>query len=277
MASTTSKVLAGCGIGCLLVIIMAVGVSFMGYRWVEDTTEAVEEAGRIERELEETYGPARAFVPAPGPGVPSDRMEVFLAVRDALTGTRDELSATVTGLAGSDGVPGVGNGFRAARAGISLGPRVLEFANTRNRALLEAGMGVGEYTWIYWFTYFAWLGHPADDSSLHEMVESHNSDGSGVQIYIDGGMEPERITWRLRRDITAMLRNLQSELESDPAQAELLAAVTTEMAELDADPGRVPWQSDLPEAFAVGLEPYRERLEATYSKAANPFELVEFE
>ena len=37
------------------------------------------------------------------------------------------------------------------------------------------------------------------------------------------------------------------------------------------------WQSDLPEAFAVGLEPYRERLEATYSRAANPFELVEFE
>jgi len=277
MASTTSKVLAGCGVGCLLVIIMGVGVSFMGYRWVKDTTEAVEEAGRIERELEEQYGQARAFVPALGPGVPSVRMEVFLAVRETLTGPRDELSAAVAGLAGVDGEPGIGNGLRAARAGISLGPRVLEFANARNRALLEAGMGVGEYTWIYWFTYIAWLGHPADDSSLHEVVESHNSGDGSVQIYIDGGMEPEQITWRLRRDVTAMLRNLQVELESDPAQADLLAAVTTEMAELGADPDRVPWQSDLPEVFAVGLEPYRERLEATYSKAANPFELVEFE
>lgn len=276
MASTTSKVLTGCGIGCLLVIIMGVGVSFMGYRWVKDTSEAYEEAGRIERELEETHGPARTFVPAPGPGVPSDRMEVFLAVRENLTGPRDELSATVIGLAGGDGEMGVGNGFRAARAGISLGPQVLEFTNARNRALLDAGMGVGEYTWIYWLTYFAWLGHPADDSALHEMVERHNSDGS-VQIHIDGGMEPERITWRLRRDVTAMLRNLQAELESDPAQAELTAAVKAELAELAADPARVPWQEGLPASFAVDLEPSRERLEATYSKAANPFELAGFQ
>ena len=277
MASTTSKVLTGCGIGCLLVIIMGVGVSFMGYRWVKDTTEAVEEAGRIERELEERYGEARAFVPAAGPGVPSDRMEVFLAVRDALTGPREELTAAVGGLAAGESDSGIASGIRTARAGISLGPRILEFAGGRNQALLDAGMGVGEYTWIYWFTYYAWLGHPADDSALHEVVESHNSGDGSVQIHIDGGMEPERITWRLRRDVTAMLRNLQAELESDPAQADLLAAVMAEMAELGADPGRVPWQSDLPEAFAVGLEPYRERLEATYSKATNPFELVEFE
>jgi hypothetical protein len=277
MASTTSKVLTGCGIGCLLVIFMGVGVSFMGYRWIKNTSEAYEEAGRIERELKDQFGQARAFVPVPGPGVPSDRMEVFLAVRENLTEPRDGLSATVTGLAGGDGEPGVGSGFRAARAGISLGPRVLEFTNARNRALLDAGMGIGEYTWIYWITYFAWLGHPADDSALHEMLENHNSGDASVQIHIDAGMEPERITWRLRRDITAMLRNLQAELESDPAQAEQLAAVMAEMAELGADPGRVPWQSGLPEVFAVALGPYRERLEATYSKAANPFELVELE
>ena len=240
MASTTSKVLAGCGVGCLLVIIMGVGVSFMGYRWVKDTTEAVEEAGRIERELEEQYGQARAFVPAPGPGVPSVRMEVFLAVRETLTGPRDELSAAVAGLAGVDGEPGIGNGLRAARAGISLGPRVLEFANARNRALLEAGMGVGEYTWIYWFTYIAWLGHPADDSSLHEVVESHNSGDGSVQIHIDGGMEPEQITWRLRRDVTAMLRNLQVELESDPAQADLLASSDDRDGGVGCRPGQGP-------------------------------------
>ncbi len=194
-----------------------------------------------------------------------------------LTGPREELSATVQGLAGGDGEPGVGNGFRAARAGISLGPRVLEFTTARNRALLDAGMGIGEYTWMYWFTYVAWLGHPADDSALHEILESHNSGDGSVQVHIDGGMEPERITWRLRRDITAMLRNLQAELESDPALADLSAAVTAEMTELGADPARVPWQSGLPEVFAAGLEPYRERLEATYSSAANPFELTAFE
>jgi hypothetical protein len=277
MTSTTSKVLTGCGIGCLLVIVFAAGVSFMGYRWVKDTTEAVEEAGRVERALEEQYGPTRAFVPPAGPGVPADRMEIFLAVREGLTERRDELASAVTGLASAAEARGAASGLRAARAGVSLAPLALGFANARNQALLDAEMGMGEYTWIYWFSYHAWVGHPAGDSELHDVMNRPTSGEGSVQFHIDGGMEPEQITWRLRRDITAMLRNLESELATDPDAADLFQAVTAELAELEADPGRVPWQTGLPENFAVGMEPYRDRLEATYSRATNPFELVEFE
>ena len=46
---------------------------------------------------------------------------------------------------------------------------------------------------------------------------------------------------------------------------------------LEANPARIPWEDGLPEEFAVGLEPYRERLEATYSPATNPFELLELD
>ncbi len=277
MTSTTSKVLTGCGIGCLMVIVLAAGLSYMGYRWVRETTEAVEEAGRIERELKDQYGQARDFVPPAAPGVPADRMEAFLSVRDALAGPRDELASGVAALAGVDGDEGIGNELRLARAGIGLAPRVLEFAGARNRALLEAGMGVGEYAWIYWFTYSAWLGHPADDSELREFMDKRNSEHGSMQIHMDGAMEPDRVTWRLRRDITAMLKHLEQELSADPGNADLLEAVTAELAELDADPERVPWQTGLPEAFAIGLEPYRERLESTYSRAANPFELTDFD
>jgi hypothetical protein len=275
MASTTSKVLAGCGIGCVVVIVIAAGVSFMGYRWVKDTTEAVDEAGRVERELEEQFGPVRAYVPPAGPGVPADRMEVFLAVREALTERRDELAAAVTGLASEGEGGGVVSGLRRARAGVSLAPATLGFASARNRALLDAKMGVGEYTWIYWFSYDAWLGHPAGDSELHEIMNRPTSGHGSVQMHFDGGMEPEQITWRLRRDITAMLKNLETELAADPDRVDLLQAVTAELAELEADPGRVPWQTGLPEVFAAGMEPYRDRLEATYSRATNPFELIE--
>jgi hypothetical protein len=277
MASTTSKVLTGCGIGCLLVIVFAAGISFMGYRWVKDTTEAVQEAGRVAHELEDRYGPGWAFVPPAGPGVPADRMEAFLAVRDALTERRDELAGAVAGLASAGDGGGVATGLRLARAGVGLAPLTLGFANARNQALLDAEMGVGEYTWIYWFTYHAWLGHPADDSELHEIMNRPSTGEGSVQFHIDGGVEPEQITWRLRRDITAMLKNLEQELAADPEQAALRQAVTAELAALEADPNRVPWQSGLPEAFATGLEPYRERLEASYSKATNPFELIELQ
>jgi hypothetical protein len=138
-------------------------------------------------------------------------------------------------------------------------------------------MGFGEYVWIYWLTYDAWLGNPADASTLHElMVERSTSDGS-VQFHFGGGMEPEHITWRLRTDIAAMLQNLDEDLAADGDRNPLREAVAAELQALEADPSRVPWEDGLPEEFAIGLEPYRERLEATYSPATNPFELLELD
>ena len=112
---------------------------------------------------------------------------------------------------------------------------------------------------------------------MHDiMAERATSDGS-VQMQFGGGMEPERITWRLRRDITAMLRNLEEDLAADSEPSGLRELVSVELKTLEANPARIPWEDGLPEEFAVGLEPYRERLEATYSPASNPFELLELD
>jgi hypothetical protein len=278
MASTTSKVLAGCGVGCLLLMILVAGMGFMGYRWAQDAVEAVEEAGRIEQELDERFGRARSFVPALAPGIPSDRLETFVGIREGLAAPRQELAGAINGLksVGETG-GGIAAGFKAARAGVGMAPATLEFSRARNQALLDNGMGLGEYTWIYWYTFNAWLGHPADDSELHEFMQEREAGSGRVEIHMDGGMEPERITWRLRRDIRSMLRNLEQGLLDSPEHADLAALVSSELAMLDEDPGRVPWEDGLPAELAVGLEPFRERLEATYSKAVNPFELIEFD
>ena len=49
MSSTTTKVLAGCGVGCLLVLLAIGGVTWMGYRWTKETIETVESAERFAR------------------------------------------------------------------------------------------------------------------------------------------------------------------------------------------------------------------------------------
>jgi hypothetical protein len=36
---------------------------------------------------------------------------------------------------------------------------------------------------------------------------------------------------------------------------------------------RVPWEDSVPRKTAESLEPFRDRLEVTYSPVANPFEL----
>ncbi len=277
MSNTTTKVLAGCGVGCLLVTVVLVGVGWMGYRWARLAAEAVETAGRTENELEEMYGRARDFQPPTDEWAPADRLDAFLAVRQSLAPQRMALSEAIGELAVTDREGGVVDGLRAARAGVRLAPRTLEFASARNRALLDEAMGLGEYTWFYWLTYYAWLGHSADDSLLHDIMAERADSQGGVEMHFDAGLEPDRISWRLRRDIRAMLRTLETEIASDPEQTWLRELVSAELEALEVDQARVPWQDGLPDALASGLEPYRERLEESYSPATNPFELLELD
>ena len=246
----------------------------MGYRWAKSAAEVVEAAERAEDRLEEEYGLVREFTPPAGP-VAADRVEAFLAVRELMAPERTALSESIEALApATEG--GAVSGLRAARAGISMAPRILGFAMARNEALLEVGMGPGEYAWIYWLTFHGWLGHPVGESRLNDILEARSELDGSMQMHIDG-MDTEHAERQLRRNIRAMLRNLEIELAGDPDRTELKELVASELAAIDADSGRMPWVDGLPEVFVVGFDPYRDRLEASYSPATNPFELLQLD
>jgi len=275
MSNTTTKVLAGCAVGCLLVMLALGGLGWMGYRWAKTAAEVVEAAERAEDQLEAEYGLVREFTPPAG-RVPADRIEAFLAVRELTAPQRTALTESIEALAPAAGRGGAIGGLRAARAGISMAPRILEFARARNEALLEVGIGPGEYAWIYWLTYHAWLGRPVGESLLNEIMEARSESDNSMQMHIDG-MDTEHAERQLRRDIRAMLRNLEGEIAADPERAELKELVVTELVAIDADSSRMPWAEGLPEDFVVGLDPYRTRFEESYSPATNPFELLELD
>ncbi len=277
MSKTTSKVLTGCGIGCLLAIVLVVGFGWMGYRWARLAADAAESALQSEAELDERFGAVRDFRPPIDGRIRADRIEVFLKVREEIASTRGELTEAISAFAPSEDDGRVTGGLQIARAGAVIGPRSLDLVRARNQALLSAGMGLGEYVWIYWLTYDAWLGNPADASTLHELMAERSASDGSLQIYIGGGMEPEHIARSLRSDITAMLQNLDEDLVAAADRNPLRETVAGELTQLDVDLARIPWEDGLPEPFAVGLEPYRERLEATYSPATNPFELLELD
>jgi hypothetical protein len=252
-------------------------IGWVGYRWAEDAVATVEGAAAAQRELDETYGPVDEFVPFPDPGVPADRLEVFLSVRDALSEPRRELIEAVERVAPpGDGVQAPG-GLRMAAAGARLAPRTLRLTTARNQALLDAGMGLGEYVWIYWLSYHAWLGHPVGESQLHEVMAARSAAGNTMQLNFSGYLEPERIRWRLRLDLISMLDNLATALAGDPQRQWWRSQVAAAIADIQADPEMLPWRNGVPDAVAQTLEPFRERLEATYSPAANVFELLELD
>jgi hypothetical protein len=275
MSDTTTKVLGGCAVGCLLVVLALGGFAWMGYRWAQTATEVIEAAEQAEDRLQAEYGLVRDFTPPAGP-VATDRIEAFLAVRELMEPQRTALAESVEALAPAAGKSGAVGGLRAARAGISMAPRILEFARARNEALLEIGMGPGEYAWMYWLTYFAWLGHPVDESLLNDIMEARSKSDSAMQMHIDG-MDIEHMERLLRRDLVAMLQNLEVEIAVHPERAELKELVASELEAIDGDSSRMPWEDGLPEAFVVGLDPYRIRFEDSYSRATNPFELLELD
>ncbi len=276
MNETTHKVLAGCGIGCLLAMIALAGLGWMGYRWTKTAVESAEGTVRSQVELEERLGSIRDYTPPLDGAIPTERLETFLFVRESMATEREALAAAVAEFAPAAGEGGTIGGLHAAKATMRMAPLVLEFVSARNQALLDADMGLGEYTWIYWLTCHGWLGHPPGESTLHDILEQQADAGGNVQMDIHG-WDAEEMTRELRRNVTAMVRNLHQALKAEPEAGELSEIVAAELAKIDDDPYRVPWQDGLPDALAFGLEPYRGRLEASYSPSTNPFELIEID
>jgi len=139
------------------------------------------------------------------------------------------------------------------QSAVGLGADIGNFFEARNRALLEQGMGLGEYSYLYVVTYYGFLGHDPRDS-------------------VEDVPMPNVAARRLSGELRSMLRH---QLDSLPADApdgwrERLAA---EIATLEEEPRRLPWEDGLPGPIAASLEPYRERIEASYRAETNPFEL----
>ena len=276
MSNTTTKVLAGCGVGCLLALLALGGLGWMGYRWARTAAEVVEAAELAERQLEATYGPTRDFRPPLDGRLPADRLEAFISVRQLMQVERDALAEAIDGLRPYDADGQATGGLRAMRSVVGMAPRIIDFARARNEALLEVGMGPGEFAWIYWLTYHAWLGHPVGESLLLEHMEARAEADDTLEMHIDG-MDVEHAREQLRDDIGEMLQNLSDGLAATAADSELRDLVAAELAELSADSVRLPWQDGAPELLVDGLEPFRDRLEASYSPATNPFELLELD
>lgn len=151
----------GLGIGCglaILVFVGAVGVATWyatsinaEYKEVRDSEERLIAA----TEGQEGYRPPSGGVPAP------ERVEVFLAVREDLKPWLMNLvEANEQFMADREKqkTGGVKDFLKLFGTGSDLMPVYAGFWTARNEALLEHGMGPGEFVYIYRLVYQTWLG-----------------------------------------------------------------------------------------------------------------------
>ena len=246
-------------IGCGVLIVLAIALPFvLGVMMMGPFKRAVDTRVVIE----EQFGPQEAYVP-PVSGAPAaDRIEVFLDVRRALTAPCADLTTAedqVRKLESFDDQDEVDRmevikqAFSTTRSMMGVGPLIGQFYETRNQKLLDVGMGLGEFTYIFAIAY--------NDRLLDEP--------EGETLF-----GPRITNRRVRSALRSMLENQLEALQSQEGEQGGIEKLAGEIAAMEADERRIPWQDGLPSTIAESLAPFRSELDELFCPAMAPLELM---
>jgi hypothetical protein len=246
-------------VGCGAVIVLAVALPLvLAMMMMAPFQNAIDDRAAID----EQYGTQESFVP-PASGAPEPaRIEVFLSVRRSLAPISSDIEEAEKQVARLESIEDQDNvttrqalrqAFATSRSMLGVGPLIGRFYEVRNNSLLEAEMGLGEFTYLFVTAYHQRLFEPPRES----------------QLFGPGPVNP-----RVREAVRLMLQNQLEALESGGAESTAIDEVRAEVEAMNADRSRLPWQDGLPRVVADAYEPYQGRLDALYFPAAAPLELM---
>ena len=248
-SSATKKWLIGCGIGCGVIILIVVILIASGYFFIKNIVDEFKDTEAMTEVLTERFGRIPDFCPDPDGTIKAERIEAFLAARETFRPIREEIAKSMEILSQKKDVDDIEMGkprsmFTMIRLGFGIIPQAAEFIKTRNEALLEAGMGLGEYYYIYAVAYYSWLGKNPEDGPGFQIIGPDENE--------DFGTWGEEDSKELRRE--RMLRRLNYRVVSAASGEEAVEYMRQNRADmlvLDMimDPG------------IDGLETYRRILE----------------
>ncbi len=258
--------LLGCGIGCLAVIVISVLGGVLLFNTGKKVVARFEELGDTQRALADRFGAVADYVPPAAGALPAERVEIFLRVQETLHETGQQLVGHGRALQELEHQKGKGIGpasiLRGIRGVVGIGRYAAEYLQERNEALLAAGMGLGEYSYLYVLGYHSWLGREFDPTFGEPSTRVDADHGARIEI---GDRDDERRSERLQ----GLFRNWSTNQHQaavaaglDAAWCERLAAEA--LAAASADSLRLPWTGGLPAPITSSLDPFRSRFEATY-------------
>jgi hypothetical protein len=246
-------------VGCGVLMVIAIALPFvLGVMMMGPFKRAVD----ARHAIEEQFGPQEAYVP-PASGAPSaDRIEVFLGIRHAfaepcadLTQAEKQMQKmeTFDDQDEVDRMEVMKEAFSLTKSMMGVGPVLGHFYEIRNQSLLDAGMGLGEFTYIFAVAY--------NDRLLDEP--------QGEQLF-----GPTVTNLRVRKALLSMLENQLTVLQTEGGEETEIEALETEIAAMEDDDRRVPWQDGILPAITEALAPYRAELDDLYCPAMAALELM---
>lgn len=242
-----SNWLMGCGIGCLAVVVLLAVGGVLTVRTGKRVVARLDAVGDSQRELADRFGAAAAYAPPADGTLAADRIELFLGVQDSLQDVGSELAGHGKALKRLEHgrFPGPGGAISGFRSVIGMGRAGVSYLERRNRMLMRAGMGMGEYTYLDVICYYSLLGKPFSP------------------VFGKDDSAEERCA-RLQDLFAAWIRNQRDAAAAAGASQDWLDRLDAEVLALKAADVRVPWAEGLPGPTAASLAPFRARIEATY-------------
>ena len=275
MASKARPWLIGCAIGCGLLVVLIGVVGIGSTFFVRDIIQRVQETESAGEALETRFGRVTDFRPAADGHLDPLRIQAFLEARALMEPTRAELEEGLGRLAAAEekGLADSGESVLSLlRSGIGLLPGIFEFTAARSRALLDAGMGPGEYLYIYTLAFYAFLDHSAADGPPFSLVSDSDDHHGRDDPFVVREERLVSIRRRLNQRLMPMLRNQLADARAAAVPDDWRTILAAEVAAMENSPHRLPWQDGLPDFMAESLEPFRDRLADSYSELCNPLE-----
>jgi hypothetical protein len=275
-----NKWLIGLGIGCGGVVVIVILLVIGGYFLVRNATRGFRESDELMKSLTAKYGRLEDYCPDPAGAIPAGRLENFLAVRDATASVRAQLEESLESLAktrdaGEGRDRSAGTVFQALKTGAGMVPQISDFLKSRAQALLAKDMGPGEYNYLYVIAYYSWLKKkPMDGAGFQFIGPGRNSMNADEQDAL--AVSKDMRLMRVHRLVLPMLQCQLRKLGPAPAggpRDRWRDALTAEVKAMEADHYRLPWADGVPAEVGDSLKPFRDRLEAGFSRMADVFEV----
>ena len=254
MASKVPRWLMGCGIGCGVVVVLVLAAMTVGAVSFNRMLGDVDRATEMRAELEERFDTPENFTPAADGSVAPDRLERFLQVRQALEpmcSRFDDMFGRIEEFDEREESPGIGDMFGLLGGALSFPRLMTDYVAGRNQALLDAEMGLGEYTYIYVMAYST---GPAKDPQEELLLK-------------------KPLSRRIRRNMPGMLERQRALLAAEGERTQELALLDAEIEALRADNNRRPWREGLPAPVADSLDPGQDELQRLACPLAADFAL----
>jgi len=227
----------------------------------------VGQSKQLEQALIDRYGWTGNYTPPPDGHIPADRVEAFIRVREAVQDNCVVFQRILDDILKLEAIEEGGDlpvDENASSTMDSFGsmfsafPKLLEFMDARNSALLAQEMGLGEYFYIYLAAYGEQLAGDAD-SPYAEFEEASMST-------------------RSRDEFIAILRNQLEALAAAEQQAgsdELAITLKTEVAALEDGTQPTPWPGGPAMQLRQSLAPFQEQISALYCSGIVRTELMQ--